>query len=167
MSWVVIQILNLTQLLYRKRQYYCLDICPKTDILCMCKTTTQVQKMLSLLVMSVWLILGAYCLWFLFKAKTVHPLTLDDLALTWKLHKQQTGCKATRIHSLLMKHNEVVGFKCNCGYKFIQQRLITQKAHNYTQTNLQHLLSSVGAKQTPKTGSLQNPNLPYTYIESI
>ena len=120
-----------------------------------------------MLVMSFWLILGAYSLWFLFKAKTLHPLTIDDLALTWKLHKQQTGCKSSRIHSLLMKDDEVVGFKCNCGYKFIQQRLITQKAHNYAQTNLQHLLSSIGAKQSPKTGSPQNPNLPYTYIENI
>jgi len=123
--------------------------------------------MLSLLVTSVWLTLAAYTLWFLFKAKTLHPLTLDDLALTWKLHKQQTGCKATRIHSLLMKHDEVVGFKCNCGYKFTQKRLITQKAHNHAQTSIQHLLSSVSAKQSPKTSSLQNPNLPYTYIESV
>lgn len=74
-----------------------------------------------------WFILGAYGFWFLFKAKTFHPLTLDDLALTWKLHKQQTGCTASRIYTLLIKNEEVTGFKCNCGYEFLQERLITQK----------------------------------------
>lgn len=136
-------------------------------IVYMYNNNTGKKNMWSLLVTSLWLILGIYCYWFVFRAKTLQPLTLDDLALTWKLHKQQTGCKASRIHSLLMKRDEVVGFKCNCGYKFIQKRLITQKAHNYAQTSLQHLLSSIDAKQSPKMGSLQNPNLPYTYIESI
>jgi len=59
--------------------------------------------MLAALVLSSWLILGAYCFWLLFKAKTYQPLALDDLALTWKLHKGLTGCKASRVHSLLMK----------------------------------------------------------------
>jgi len=76
-----------------------------------------------------WLILGVYSLWFFFKAKTFQPLTLDNLALTWKLHKQHTGCTASRIHSLLTKNNEIVGFKCNCGHEFLQKRLITQKVH--------------------------------------
>jgi len=35
-----------------------------------------------------WLALLAYVLWFLFRAKTVQPLTLDDIALTWKVHKK-------------------------------------------------------------------------------
>lgn len=139
----------------------------KRHIVYVCNNNTGAKKMLTLLMISFWLILAAYILWLLFKAKTLHPLTLDDLALTWKLHKQQTGCKASRIHSLLMKRDEAVGFKCNCGYKFIQKRLITQKTHNRAQTNLQHLLSSIGAEQSSKAGSLQNPNLPYTYIESI
>ena len=63
----------------------------------------------------------------MFKAKTVQPLTLDDLALTWKVHKQQKGCKASRIHSLIKENDEVIGFRCDCGYEFIQKRLITQK----------------------------------------
>jgi hypothetical protein len=28
-------------------------------------------------------------------------------------------------------NNETVGFKCECGYEFIQKRLITQKAPAY------------------------------------
>jgi len=85
--------------------------------------------LLILLVGGFWLALGAYVLWFFFKAKTVQPLTLDDLALTWKVHKKQKGCNASRIHSLIKENDEIVGFKCECGYEFIQKRLITQTSH--------------------------------------
>jgi len=83
-----------------------------------------------LLVFSVGAVWGAflvYVVWFFFKAKTVQPLTLDDLALTWRLHKQRDGCQASRIHSLIAENDEVVGFKCECGYEFVQKRLITQR----------------------------------------
>jgi len=83
--------------------------------------------MLDLLLWSSWFILGAYSFWYFFKAKTFQPLSLDDLALTWKLHKQKTGCTASCIHSLLTKNNEIVGFECDCGHEYLQKRLITQK----------------------------------------
>ena len=67
-----------------------------------------------------------YLLWYIFKAKTVQSLTLDDLALTWKVHKQRDGCNASRIHGMIKKNDEVVGFRCECGYEFVQKRLITQ-----------------------------------------
>jgi len=87
------------------------------------------MKMLDLLVWGSWFVLGAYSFWFFLKAKTFQPLTLDDLVSTWELHKQHTGCTAPRIHSFLTKNDEVVGFKCGCGYEFLQKRLITQKVH--------------------------------------
>lgn len=79
------------------------------------------------LIMGFWIALGVYCFWYFFIAKTVQPLTLDELALLWKMHKQQTGCNSSRIHSLIESKNEVVGFKCDCGYEFKQKRLITQR----------------------------------------
>ena len=89
------------------------------------------MKMLLILLMGgFWLALAAYVLWFLFRAKTVQPLTLDDLALTWKVHKQQKGCTASRIHGLIKENDEVIGFRCECGYEFIQKRLISQRSHD-------------------------------------
>jgi hypothetical protein len=85
------------------------------------------KMLLDLLTWGFWLALVAYALWFLFRAKTFQPLTLDDLALMWKLHKQTTGCTASRINSMLKNDDEVVGFKCDCGYEFLQKRLITQR----------------------------------------
>jgi len=84
--------------------------------------------MLEELVFGFWFALGVYVFWYVVKAKTFQPLTLDDLALTWKLHKHQSGCKASCINDLLVRNNEVVGFKCECGHEFLQKRLITQKA---------------------------------------
>lgn len=119
------------------------------------------RKMLDLLMVSSLLILGGYSLWFFFKAKTFQSLTLDDLALTWKLHKQQTGCKASRLHSLFTKNNNVVGFKCDCGHEFLQKRLIAQKVHTYAQTSRVPLISSKVA------GQLQNLGLHYSHIKKI
>jgi len=83
--------------------------------------------MLLYLLLGFWLAFTVYCFWFFFMAKTLQPLTWDNLALTWRLHKQQTGCTASRVHSLLTRNDEVVGFKCWCGYEFSQRRLITQR----------------------------------------
>ena len=70
-----------------------------------------------------------YVFWYFFEAKTSAPLTLDDLALAWKLHKKQTGCTVPSIYNLLVKNENIVGFNCKCGYEFTQKRLITQRIH--------------------------------------
>lgn len=84
--------------------------------------------MLEWLVLTFWVALVAYVFWYVFKAKTENPIGLNELALTWKIHKQNSGCKAKRIQSLITINNETVGLKCECGYEFIQKRLISQKA---------------------------------------
>jgi len=104
-----------------------------------------------------WLILGGYSIWFFAKAKALQALTLSDLALTWKLHKQETGCNASRIHSLLTKNNDVVRFKCECGYEFLQKRLVTQKIHKCPQTSIVPSISN----------ALQNLGLHYSYIKEV
>jgi hypothetical protein len=83
--------------------------------------------MLDIVMFGAWAVLTAYILWYLFKAKTVQPLTIDDLALTWRVHKNKSGCNSTHIHGLIKENDEIIGFKCGCGYEFIQKRLITQR----------------------------------------
>lgn len=82
-----------------------------------------------------WLSFAGYIFWFMFGAKEFQPLTLDDLALLWRIHKHQNRCKASQIHDLLVKNDEVVGFKCDCGYQYFQKRLITQKVHPHLQNS--------------------------------
>lgn len=85
------------------------------------------SMLLDALMIGTWLTLTGYTLWYLLKAETLQPLTLDDLALTWRFHKHQTGCTASRIDGLITKNDEVVGFRCDCGYEFQQKRLISQQ----------------------------------------
>ena len=74
-----------------------------------------------------WLVLGVYGSWFFFKAKTLQPMSYEDLFLTWKLHRQQAECEATGLSVFRNRNDKVVGFRCECGYEFQQERLITQK----------------------------------------
>lgn len=82
--------------------------------------------LLDSLMLASWLTLTVYTVWYLFKAKTYQPLTIEDLALTWQFHKTQTGCTASRLSNLTTRKNEVIGFRCDCGYEFQQKRLVTQ-----------------------------------------
>ena len=124
--------------------------------------------MLDLLVWGFWFIFGAYSFWFFTQAKTLQSLTLDDLALTWQIHKQQTGCTAPHIHSLFTKSNRVVGFKCNCGYKFLQKRLITKKVPTNIQTSIMPLTFSENGKPLFKTrNSLQKLGIRYLHIKRV
>jgi hypothetical protein len=50
-----------------------------------------------------WFALGVCVFWYVVKAKDFQPLTLDDLALTWKLHKSQSGCKSSYARQLVAK----------------------------------------------------------------
>ena len=71
---------------------------------------------------------ASYLGWYYFSAKTSHPLNWNDLVLTWKLHKKQTGCNSEHFQSVCNNGNkELVGFKCDCGYEYRQKRLIAQK----------------------------------------
>lgn len=91
--------------------------------------------MLEIMLWGVWFLLGAYVFWLVSKAKTLEPLSLEELALAWRLHKHEAECKALCIHDLLVRKDEIVGFKCDCGYEFLQKRPITQKVHLRTQNN--------------------------------
>jgi hypothetical protein len=83
---------------------------------------------LDLLLLSCTVVFFAYLIWYFFLAKTNQPLSREDVTFTWKVHKQQTGCTASQFQNLLNNRSkEVVGFKCDCGYEFRQNRLLTQE----------------------------------------
>ena len=120
-----------------------------------------------ILVWSFWFLLGAYGAWFLFKAKEFVPLTLDELALAWKLHKQSTGCKEPRIRDLLVtKNGEVVGFTCDCGHKLLQKRLITQGVHPGMQRGKLVSISSLHSLEK-NNSIMRNQNLDYKGIRRV
>jgi hypothetical protein len=123
--------------------------------------------MLDVMVWSFWFLLGTYVTWFIFKAKDFAPLTLDELALSWRLHKQLTGCKESLIRDLLVKKNgEVVGFTCSCGHKFLQKRMITQSLHLGIRSNKLVSYSDIHPLQK-KNGMMQNQNIAYRNVRRV
>jgi len=107
-----------------------------------------------------WLVLGAYVFWFIAKAKDYQSLTLDELALSWKLHKHETGCKSSCIHDLLVRNDDVVGFRCECGHEYLQKRLISQSLKISAQPGRFVSLQNV-------TGTMENLGLVCMNIKQI
>lgn len=94
-------------------------------------------------------------------------MTLDDLALMWKAHKQKTVCNASYIETLLLKNNEVVGYKCSCGKSYHQKRLITQRTKIITNNKI---LSAAGKRFTGVLDiddSMNKIGLKYSHIKKI
>lgn len=123
--------------------------------------------MLEILMVSSFVILGAYTIWYFFKAKTYHPLGLDELALMWRMHKHKTTCKATTIETLLMKNNEVVGYQCSCGNRYYQKRLITQRAHSFTKNKLVPTMTTKLSGIAELKTSMDQIGLNYAHVKQI
>jgi hypothetical protein len=88
--------------------------------------------MLAELMLALWITLAVYLFWYIVKATTYQSLSLNDLALLWRVHKLEAGCKSAYIQDLLVKGDEVVGFRCGCGHEYLQKRLISQKPKVFT-----------------------------------
>lgn len=99
--------------------------------------------MIEILFGAVWTCLGAYIVWYFFKAETIQPLSSEVLTLTWQLHKNQAGCTASNIHTIHIKNDAIVGFTCDCGYNHIQKRLITQKTSTKIQLKTEASLPKI------------------------
>ena len=87
-------------------------------------------KMLDVLMAAFWFTLGLYSFWFVTQAKRSQPLTLDELVILWKMHKQEARCNAplSRVKPVLdSRSNEFSGFRCECGYQYLSKRPIVQK----------------------------------------
>jgi hypothetical protein len=119
------------------------------------------------IVVTLWIALGAYMLWYFFGAKTIQPLSLDALAITWKVHKKQTGCSASHVNTILVKKNTVVGFKCECGYKYMQKRLIAQKMSPEVKTNILPKLSNKITNIVEAERSLKKMGVNFSSIRKV
>ena len=124
------------------------------------------KKMLEIMMIGSFALLGVYSVWYFFKAQTYQALTLDELALMWKTHKHSSGCKATRIETLLLKNNEVVGYQCSCGAKYYQKRLITQRAHKFTNKLIPQVSKSF-TNMPELTKSMNQIGLSVSHIKNV
>jgi len=90
-----------------------------------------------------------------------------DICSSWKIHKKQTGCTASRMKTILVKNNNAIGFKCDCGFNYLQKRLITQKSHFFTKTNIAPQVSHKIMNHVETKRSLQKMGVEYSQIQKI
>lgn len=84
-------------------------------------------------------------------AKRKIPMTPKEADILWKLHKKNTKCNSHKMKPRITKRGEITGFRCQCGYKYTQQRpLLSQALRKQTATNSTHKpssgLSKLGAR---------------------
>ncbi|PVX23675.1 MAG: hypothetical protein CW691_09960 [Candidatus Bathyarchaeum sp.] len=125
------------------------------------------KTMLIVLITCIWSALLIYSVWFFFSAKTVQPLTLNEFALKYKLHKQKTKCNARRIQIIFTKNKEIVGFKCECGHNYIQKRLLSQKISKHIENSQESHASYKITRQLEMKWHLRAIGLQYSSIKKI
>jgi hypothetical protein len=82
-----------------------------------------VKNMLEILIPTVWTCFATYAAWYFTSAKHYAPLTLNEARLLWKIHKQHAQCKSRKWREI-RNNGKIIGFKCACGHKHIQERLV-------------------------------------------
>lgn len=88
--------------------------------------------MLELFVASAWLCAAVYGFWYLLGAKKYVPLSPEEVFILWNVHKNDTKCNSEKVYQIKLK-NAVVGFECDCGYRYYSRRYITQKPVNHSE----------------------------------
>lgn len=59
---------------------------------------------------------------YLATAKRSAPLTKQEAAILWKIHKQRTNCQSSTWRPLTQRTTGVItGFKCECGCHYMQK----------------------------------------------
>jgi hypothetical protein len=76
------------------------------------------------IVLTVWAFFTGYLVWYVTSAKHDAPITVNDARVLWKMHKQNTNCAGHKCRRITCKSGKVLGFECECGYKYTQKRLI-------------------------------------------
>jgi len=64
---------------------------------------------------------GFYIGYVLLSARNVVPMTREEAENLWKFHKETKCCKANSWKQIIKK-DELVGFKCDCGHKHVQKK---------------------------------------------
>ncbi|MDH5754894.1 MAG: hypothetical protein OEY95_06815 [Candidatus Bathyarchaeota archaeon] len=78
---------------------------------------------LEIVMPTLWVCFAVYAIWFFTSAKHYASITLRDVKILWKVHKQKVQCEAKKWR--IIKHRKrIIGFECGCGYKHVEKRPI-------------------------------------------
>ena len=74
-----------------------------------------------LIQIAVWGALSAFGLCLFATVKRKIPITGEEAKLLWKIHKLDKNCSRHRWKTITEKNGKITGFKCECGYKYLQK----------------------------------------------
>jgi hypothetical protein len=55
-------------------------------------------------------------------AKRSAPITANDAKVLWVMHRKTAHCSGHKWQPIKLKKGKIVGFRCQCGYKYTQKR---------------------------------------------
>ena len=77
---------------------------------------------LTIVLPALWVSFICYMVWYATSAKRTEPITIDDAKMLWKIHKKGSSCTGHKWQLLRRRNGKIHGFKCECGYKYTQER---------------------------------------------
>ena len=75
------------------------------------------------LVPTMWVAFGCAVAWFFLSAKNEQAISAKEADLLWKSHKQFKQCSAETFTEI-KKRKKLIGYLCQCGHKYKQERPI-------------------------------------------
>ena len=85
-----------------------------------------VKIMLEMLVPTLWACFAIYTGWYFTSAKHYAPLTRAEAKTLWHIHKRNVQCNGKKCVEIRHR-DQIIGFKCECGYRHMQKRPIISK----------------------------------------
>ena len=61
-------------------------------------------------------------------AKRSIPITPNEAKMMWMMHRKNTSCKCHKWQPIKRKKDKIVGFRCECGYRYTQKRPLVCKS---------------------------------------
>ena len=55
-------------------------------------------------------------------AKRSVPVTVDEVKVMWVMHRKTASCRCRKWEPIKRKKDKIVGFQCECGYRYTQKR---------------------------------------------
>jgi hypothetical protein len=78
--------------------------------------------MLDAVVLTAWSSFTVCVVWFFGFAKRSAPIAADDVKVMWAIHRKNAHCSGHKWQPIKQRKGKIVGFQCECGYKYTQKR---------------------------------------------
>jgi len=83
----------------------------------------------------------AICAVFFILAKRTVPITVKEAKVMWMMHRKTTSCRGHRWKPIKHREDKIVGFRCECGYKYTQKQPLLCRSLKHSQEHSEQINS--------------------------